>query len=284
MFILGGAIATYYFVKKMDHQEAKESIIFFPIDEKAAFKEAYTTLTFQGKKDNDQYLLSWDVFSLLNQAAYLRQDISLLYKNGKLTSTMSVWKQNSDKLAQNKEVAGKGSSLYHTISFHYGEIHRDPAKITSTQRMSGDHLYVVDSHGRPIDSFKDPVTMEHKQWKKKIDDVTEQQLSNSWKKLIEYFDVPVEKYYSIPLSQLTEYNNKPLFSMSMESTQRTIGNLWEGLYKNYFQGIKLEDGSVVNPIGSTMPLLLISKNYTHLIVLFETADGKPIQLIQYISP
>jgi hypothetical protein len=284
VFISGAVTSSIYFVNKTERKEARESIIFFPIDEKAAFKEAYTLLTFLEKKDIDEYLLSWEVYSTLNQSAYLRQDISMLYKNGRLKETMSEWKENSYKMKQNKKVAGKGSRLYQAISLHYGEIHHDAGKITSTQCMSGDHLYVIYPPDRTIESFKDPETIEQQRWKKKLDDVTAQKLSNSWEKLIKYFEIPAYKYYLIPLSQLKEYNDKPLFSMNMELTRRAIGNLWEGLYKNYFLGIKLEDGLVISPIGSTMPLLLISKNYTHMIVLFETADGKPIQLIQYISP
>ncbi|WP_062046376.1 hypothetical protein [Bacillus sp. JCM 19034] len=59
--------------------------------------------------------------------------------------------------------------------------------------------------------------------------------------------------------------------------------MWEGLYKHYVLGITQEDGTVVNPIGSTVPLILIPKTTDHFFILFRTPEGEPVQLIQTIK-
>ncbi|MFJ5758012.1 hypothetical protein ACIQAA_02440 [Neobacillus sp. NPDC093182] len=53
--------------------------------------------------------------------------------------------------------------------------------------------------------------------------------------------------------------------------------------KNYILGIKKADGTSEDPIGSTLPLILIATDKTHLLVLTETASGEPILLRQMMG-
>ena len=81
-------ISVYLFLSK----QSEEAIIFFPIDPSYYFEHASTHLipTQSGKK----YIsVQWKVASTLNEPAYLRQDISLLYKNGQLEAILNKWKQ-----------------------------------------------------------------------------------------------------------------------------------------------------------------------------------------------
>ncbi|PLR76950.1 hypothetical protein CU633_12830 [Bacillus sp. V3-13] len=66
-------------------------------------------------------------------------------------------------------------------------------------------------------------------------------------------------------------------------TNEIPGHLWEGLYKNYFLGIQKKDGTIIDPIDSSMPLILLAKDQSHLLVAFETADREPVILRQRIQ-
>ncbi|MDF0727161.1 hypothetical protein PY093_10590 [Cytobacillus sp. S13-E01] len=279
ILIFSSVVAIGLYIATED--PTKESIIFFPLDPQATFNEAITTLSLQGNKDNDEYEVQWEVESVLNKEAYLRQDLSLLFSNGRLKAKLSEWEDNSEKIAQYTKVSGEDSSHLIATSYHYGEIHQED-EIKSSQRMSGDELYVIDSSFSTLSSFRVPETENQKEWKQVLDNTVNQQLEYSWENLKKHFNIDSNDYYSIPLVELVSYNDKPLFTMGIEKSQKTIGLLWEGLYKNYFLGIKKSDGSVVEPIGSIIPLVLLHKNYSHLFVLTETSDGEPIQLIQYI--
>ena len=55
------------------------------------------------------YELAWLSKSMLDQEAYLRQDVSLLYKDGYLIEILSNWKENTDALLQSKNIVGNES-------------------------------------------------------------------------------------------------------------------------------------------------------------------------------
>jgi len=273
-FIIAGVL---YFSQE---DTLQESIIFFPLDESVMFTVADTTLSLIGKKDNDEYWLEWDVTSILDQEVYLRQDLSLLFSDGRLKAIISEWEDDSDKLAQYEKISGEDSSHFVAISFHHGEIHYNDSSIKSTHQMSTDHLYVIDSAFSSLQSFREPETTTHREWKDILDNVYEQQLTFTSDKLSSAFDISVNDYYQLTLTELANYNQDVLFELNRTQTQTLIGKLWEGLYKNYFLGIKKADGSIIDPIGSSEPILLLSKDFTHLYLLFETSDGESIQLIQ----
>lgn len=276
--ILIGIIISFH------SQPTEESIIFFPIAENVHFTETTTRLQLDKKKSDNQYVIKWSVSSLLDKNAYLRQDISLLFANGRLKATTSEWKENRAKLMQKKEIANNDSKHFIAISFHYAELHENGDEvIKSSQQMSRDNLYIIDSIFSPLQSFRLPKTHSQTEWKQILDHTTELQLQYSWNKLIEHFAIPKESYTFIPLTEFVKYNNQPLLSLTNEKTQIVVGNLWEGLYKNYFLGIKKEDGSMIEPLESTIPLIAVSNDLTHLLVLIEAKDGTPIKLMQQFN-
>ncbi|TXK91778.1 hypothetical protein FVE24_04300 [Parageobacillus sp. SY1] len=264
------------------HRPTKETIIFFPINPHVKFHDAKTKLQLQPRKREGKYSLLWSTSSSLDRNAYLRQDISLLFADGRLVDRLSKWKNNVQTLVQEKKVTAKDSHLFQTISFHHGELHEGNA-ITSIQTMTSDYLYVIDSPYSPLASFHRATTRDEKEWQKVLNKTTNEFLQQKAQSLLSHFSINSQQYYSFYLPDLIIYNEQPLPDLSMEKTQEILGKLWEGIYKSYFLGIKKEDGSILSPIGSTIPLILISKDYSHLIVLTETKDGEKIQLIQKIS-
>ncbi|WP_312092197.1 hypothetical protein [Niallia sp.] len=273
-------IAIFYIFQQK--QIAKESITYFPIDPTVTFPKANTTLTFS-KKRFDEYSILWESNSSINKRAYLRQDMSFLYANGKLISTMGEWKQNTLELSEEKTVVERESNYLQAITFHYAEIHDTSERIFSSQKISADNLYVINSkfENTPL-SFHIPNNLVEKDWATTLDKQTRDYIEYSYRQVLKKFHISEEQYDTkLLLTELTQYNDSPLPSFSKEQSAKIIGQLTEGLYKNYFLGIIKEDGTIADPIGSSIPVLLVNNN--HLLVLFTTKDGEPIVLRQQIS-
>jgi len=269
------SILLYYY----KDPSAQESITFFPIAPNVAFKSANTKLFIDNEQRNT---LFWDVDSELDRKAYLRQDAGILYANGRLVDTLSKWKQNTNHLEQNKQINIDQSALFQAITFHQAELHEAENQIFSAQTMSADQLY-VEKNGKDPFAFKTPKTPNEIDLKKQLDERTERMLQLSWNKGIRQYSVNLRNYEAYPLSLFNEKAKEALPGFQKEETARIIGNLWEGLYKNYLLGIKKADGSTETSIGSTLPLILIAKDKSHLLVLSQTAKGNPILLRQKIG-
>jgi hypothetical protein len=265
------------FIKK----EARESITFFPLDSSYSFDEASTTLTFK-KGTPANYVLDWIAKSKSSEKVYLRQDISMVFQNGVFNNKMTEWKTTANEITVEKDLEGKSPGLWEAISYHQGEIHINDEKYRSMQNMTSDYIYAVLPNGSYI-GFKNPKNSRERQLKNQLDQKTNQFLQKTLNESTNYFQIDKNKYEIISLQSLTNYNQKPLPGFSQTKSQEIIGKLWEGLYKNYFVNITTKSGQKVSPIGSSMPYILISKDKTHLFVLFQTSTGENIQLIQYIS-
>ncbi|WP_341356596.1 hypothetical protein [Rossellomorea sp. y25] len=176
--------------------------------------------------------------SKLDTPAYLRQDVGFLFMNGRLKGLMNEWEQNTDQIVEESTIKGKESSLLQAVSFHYSEIHETETEFTSAQKMSEDALYVIDSNFSTLNAFREPGTDAEKEWKNILDKVTSQQLDYLWEKAITSMQIPVEEYTSFPLTQFPQLEDQPLEGFTQGEWDRLIGNLWEGLYKNYYLGIK----------------------------------------------
>jgi hypothetical protein len=258
----------------------QESIIFFPINEHATYESALTFLNLHPEKKDHYYEVDWKMSSKLDEPAFLRQDVGFLFMNGRLKLKLNEWEQDTDQIVQEETIKGKESSILQALSFHYSEIHENDNEYTSAQKMTEDKLYVIDSNFSPLNSFRQPGTKAEKEWKSIIDRVSTQQLDFLWEKGIESFNIPVEEYTAIPLTQLPSIENQPQEGFDKKEWERLIGNLWEGLYKNYYLGIKKEDGTIIDSIDSTIPLILIKKDKKELLVLLIDKNGDPQLLRQ----
>ncbi|MBY6035502.1 hypothetical protein KUV80_02510 [Fictibacillus nanhaiensis] len=277
IIILVIGIVYQPFVKK----EARESITFFPIDNSYSFVKSTTSILFSKGTPTD-YELIWEAGSETSEKVYLRQDIGMIYKDGVLNNKMTEWKTSAKKIELEKNITGNTSGLWEAISYHQGEIHINDEKYRSVQTMSSDYLYTAKSNGAFI-GFKNPKSNVERRLKNSLDQKTNQYLQKTLAQLTNYFQIDRSKYNVISLQSLTTYHEKPLSGFSKVKSQEIIGKLWEGLYKNYFLFITTKSGQKVSPIGSSMPFILLSNDKTHLFVLFQTAAGENIQLIQYIS-
>lgn len=275
-------ILIFIFYIFQQKEIAKESITYFPIDPSVTFPKASTSLEYN-KKRFDEYSIFWKTQSSINKQAYLRQDMSFLFANGKLISTMGEWKQNKMELAEEKSIIESKSSLFQAVSFHFAEVHDSNGSIFSSQRISGDTLFVVNStyDDKPF-VFHTPKSNVEEEWKQELISETDDYIEFAYKSVLNKFGISLEDYHTrILLSDLTQFNDSPINLFSQEQTAEIIGQLTEGLYKNYFLGITKIDGSTISPIGSSMPVILIANN--HLLVLFITESKEPVVLRQQIS-
>jgi len=277
-------VMVVIYIYSLNGNSVRESITYFPIDPSITYDSTNTTLTLLGKgKEKDDYLVNWAISSSLDRKAYLRQDVGFLYVNGRLKGKLGEWKQNTEKLSQEVEVVGKDSSLYQAITFHHSEIHMKQDEIFSAQQLSADQLYIIDSSFSPLRSFRVPVGKEELEWKSTIDNMTSKQLQSSWAKALEAYSINRKDYFSFPLTEMIRFNEEALPGFSTYDTQKIIGNLWEGIYKNYFLGIKEGDQTIINPFNSSVPLILLANDKSHLLVVFEASTGEPFLLRQQIT-
>jgi hypothetical protein len=261
----------------------RDALIFFPLDPNATFDEASSHIEFQAMEDEDEYILDWRVTSVLNQPAYLRQDVSLLFEDGYLKDTLSLWRESTDTINMEKDVQSDDSGHYRVVTFHHAELHYPNDVIKSAQKLSFDQLYVIDSPLSPLHAFREPSTEEEKESKRILDYILKQQQDYDWDALFEYYNLPKDEYTRIALTDLGQYEEEPLPGLTKEKTAQFLGGLWEGLYKNYVLGITKHDGTSVSPIGSTVPVILVPTSADHFFVLFRTADDEPIQLLQTLK-
>lgn len=234
-------------------QNSKEKIPvlnYFPIDEEASFDIAHTNLTINKEKN----IVNWNSQSISNSPFYLRQDISLLYENGYFKGIQSKWVEDTDTIELTQSIKYNANHSYEAISYHHGEIHHNDSAINGIQEMSAARLN---------QSTK----------------ITDQQIIDQLNDLFDYYDIDYHSYVLLPLTQLAKYNNENISSFSKQETDKIIGQLWEGLYKNYVIPL-LENKK--NSQKDFMPVILLDKQMSHLIVLFKL-NGQNEMLIQQFS-
>lgn len=268
LFIYGSILKDTHF---------KQTIKFFPIDESIKFHNANTHLSIH-QTYNKEWIMIWNVKSQSEVPLYLRQDISLIYKDGEFLGALSEWKENAQDLAlQDSFPVNIKDHLYQAISFHHGEVHNQ-GEIRSIQTMSYDKLYTFLNNEKKLLSFHEPKTTLHKDQKKTVDSKIQEKLTTKWSELLKAYKLEEKDYDLIPLTELYQYQDHNLPGLSKDQTEKVVGQLWEGIYKSYLIPITREG----QPASHIMPLILFSKDRSHLFVVFEF-KGKKHQLIQNIS-
>ncbi|MBT2643794.1 hypothetical protein J7I80_16245 [Bacillus sp. ISL-41] len=270
-------------IQLQNTNSTEETITFFPLNDAVKYKSASTSLALQKDKKNNKHVVDWKVQSTLDQDAYLRQDMGLLFVNGLLKGKFAKWEQETADLEQQDSISRGESAKYDAITFHYSELHGDGDRITSSQRMSDDMLYVIDSPFSPLQSFSVAKSKQEKEWKKVLDQSVSNTLYKSLSKAEKTYDFKAVNYITVPLDTIRQYEDQPLKGFTQKETANILGKLWEGLYKNYYLGIKKSNGTVVDPIDSTMPMILVSRDKSHLLVVTQTASGEGIVLKQLLQ-
>lgn len=272
--IFAAAAALYLFL-----WDEKPAITYFPPDDAVTFSEAASHLSLSSPTGNDSYEINWTSSSLSDKPMYLRQDVSLLFDNGRLLGLRSEWEQDTDRIKIREKVSREDSSFYEVVSFHHGEIHYPNDQIKSIQQMSQDQLYVIDSPASTLDSFTTPEGEFEKEWQHRLERTMKQQLLYEWQQLFAHYQIDTDAYLAVPLTSLPKYRDEPLPSMTQEQTAKIIGQLWEGLYKNYIIPAANTKGE---SLDSYVPIILFHKEKNHLLVLFEL-NGEKQRLIQSYS-
>ncbi|PLT34710.1 hypothetical protein [Bacillus sp. V5-8f] len=273
VLIIITAVVYFLYVKPV-----RETIIFFPLDPSIQFDEASTAL--RANQGNGSYSISWSEESVLNMEAYLRQDISLLYKNGKLASVLKDWKQDAKLIQQAESFPVEESSLFQTVTFHYAEVHTPESKIFSAQRLTEDKLYVIRSPYSAFQSFLQPISTEQHEWKEVLEQTARSIIMESLNQAASAFGIDRNRYRVAPLTDLRAKQGNLLSGYTESKQDEIIGKLWEGLYRNYVLGIRHDNGSELSPLGSTVPLLLVALDKKELLVVFTASDGAPVLLRQ----
>ncbi|WP_174613805.1 hypothetical protein [Virgibacillus ihumii] len=249
-------------------------ITYFPMDEETKFDHVSTRLTLIEQTDKDSYEISWETNSKSERDVYLRQDVALLFDNGRLRGVQSKWMENTAVIRMKQKLVSDDSSHFQAIAYHHGEVHYPDDQIKSIHRMSHDQLYVIDSPNTQLESFKIPENEMEDEWVRLLEHTTNQQLIYYWRNLTNHFKINSDKYIPVPLTHLYKYNNESLPSFTQEQTNQIIGQLWEGLYKNYILTAKNSE-----KLKSYVPLILFDKNNKHLLVVY-ALNGTKEKLIQ----
>ncbi len=255
----------------IQHDKSQETLQYFPPDPTVQFTEAVTMLDLLSPAPNKGYQIQWAATSSTNQSVYLRQDISLLFQDGLLKGVKSLWKESVADLALEKTFQGSGNHLFQAVSYHHGEVHYPEDQIRSIQQMSKDNLYIFTDS----EAWEETGKEEQTKWNQAI----YQQLDHTWQQWMSDHQLDSNRYEQIPLSDILQFQQHPISGFTQAETDQIIGQLWEGLYRNYL--IPLIDKKEFSEV--TMPLLLISKAGDHLLVLYNIDDQQGDILYQQIN-
>lgn len=237
------------------NDDIEPAITYFPIDDTTSFEQASIQLSSDSMTTEPE--ITWDSFSETTEPLYLRQDLSLLYKDGYFKGILNKWKENERTIKLHQTFPIHDDGYLQAISFHFGEIHRQD-DIKSIHTMSYNDL-----------SIDKPTKNKHKS---QVND----SVQKKWSALLSYFDIDDTSYHIVPLVDLHMFNDKTIPLLNRDETDKVIGQLWEGLYKNYAIPILQQKNESVRHV---MPLILFDKHAQHLLVLFEL-QGEKIQLVQ----
>src|SRR5699024_8224797 len=152
----------------------------------------------------------WNTNSTLKDRIYLRQDVTLLYMDGQLKAIKGLWRENEKNISLHATFDESDSSFFEAITFHHGEIHYPNEEIKSIQKVTSDHLYVVDSPHTPLMSFREPNSPIQKEWEETMDRATSQQLQYVWKKWLTEANIEKEQYDSFSLMDIKKFEDKAI--------------------------------------------------------------------------
>ncbi|HSU80209.1 MAG TPA: hypothetical protein VLK78_07310 [Candidatus Angelobacter sp.] len=281
--ILGAFLAAYLIYSTEKEASTINSLTYFPRDPAIQFLTATTSLRQSpNEKGTSGYTVHWTTQSEINHPVYLRQDVSLLFQNGKLIQINNHWKQQVKALTFSKSLSMKKEGYFEALTDHYAESHPKDSEIKSQDVMSWDHLYVRTKGLKNPESFTYPTKKQDNLFKDKLTTEMEARQTNLLNQATRTFQLKPEEYDVFPLNHLVSYQNNPLPGLTEETSHRVISELWEGLYKNYILGIHEKGRALQSPIGSDMPLILYKKSGDQLLVLIRSKSGQLFVLKQMI--
>lgn len=274
--IIPSVILSVILVFMLIPDKSEPTITYFPPDDEEQFQHATNTLELQETDEENNYAVVWENYSKSGNPLYLRQDVSVLYKDGRLIGIKSVWKENSQTIDFKETFRFKQDHLFQAATLHYGEKHNEDEDINSLLKMSYSELFVASDKDEKLPHFQQPQSEQDTKSKTKLQKRTKENLLHHWHRLTSHFDIDMAQYEVVPLTELHQFENKALLSFTQEQTDEIIGKLWEGLYKNYIIPVsETKDDSS----DSYVPLILFEKHEHDILVLFEL-NGEKIKLKQ----
>lgn len=264
-FLVLSIIILLYFTYQMKMKDST-TMKYFPIDQKLSITDAMTKLS----HEKNQRHIDWVSRSASTKPTYLRQDVSLIYENGVFKGLQSQWKTDISTIELKNKIPIRASSVLQSVSFHHGEIHHENDSITSIQKMTNDSLYISKSNDEYL-IFHQPKTKKNKLIQKKLVREMDESLNRHLQKMLEFYNLSANEYDIIPLYELSLYDDSPLLEFSNETTTRIVGQFWEGLYNEYITLLMSYQDQIPSHY---MPFILLAKDNSHLLVLFEIDDQK----------
>ncbi|MCL1630382.1 hypothetical protein M3N64_00225 [Sporolactobacillus sp. CPB3-1] len=248
----------------------RAAITYFPDNPRIRFTKSDTHLSIM----TDEQLLHLSVQSQTIETNQLIQNFSLLYRNNRLIAILNHWQRNTNQLISARDARIR-SGFYNALTVHQAELHIN-SDIYGKERLSQDYL-IVSASGRH--AFRHPKTPDEanqlSSHTRQIDLERKQLLGRA----AAHYHFSPDHYRIVSLDMLTDESKTRIFPFFNEKTvERIVGQLWEGLYKNFIRGIQLTEGQSESPLGSTVPLLLIADD--HMLVIIESSDHHLIMLKQ----
>lgn len=261
-------------------QKSINSLTYFPNDPTLDFFKAQTHLSMERVQSSTNYKLNWTTISQTNIPVYLRQDVALLFQNGKLIQVSNKWKRKVTSLNLQQALLFQGISHFEAISVHYAESHLANGTIGSKEVMSFDHLFVRANGYENIDAFKIPIDKAETDFQREITRSVQQEQHYIAEEAAKKYHLQLDNYDVIPLSHLEVYRQNTLPHLDEKNSQRVISQLWEGLYQDYILGIRIDGQKMESPLGSSMPLILFPKKGKQILVVIQSKSNQLILLKQ----
>lgn len=270
------AFVIVLFVLILYPNKTVPTITYFPLDPEGEFQKATNTLHLHQKDKSNAYSVSWENYSKSKEPLYLRQDVSVLFKDGKLIGVKSIWKENESTIDFRETFQFKKDHLFQSLTLHYGEKHYPKDVINSLQQMSYSELVVKGTKKDGFMLFQQPKENQDWQSDKELQKNIKGNLLHHWHRLTSHFNIDLAQYEVVPLTELYQFEDTALMSFTQSQTDEIIAKLWEGLYKNYIIPISEEKDTSSD---SYVPLILFEKHEHHILVLFEL-NGEMMKLKQ----
>ena len=266
-------ICTFSWWKQLYIQKEVAAIKFYPINQEAVFDKTVSSLTLQKQNKDESYEVILTTESILDKKSYLRQDFSVLFQNGRLKDFTKKWEQNTDRITQQTIVKGHESSLFQAVTIHYAEIHTDDHTPTSSYKLTDSNLFVISSRYGPTKAFQSPESEEQKEWAFTLSSVSNSRLAKVLDRYTTNKKLDITKFHAIPLTQFSTKSKEFLAGYAPTQQLEITEKLWESFYSIYVSGLKKQDGTIIDTIDSTIPLILRKQGSNHLIVLIQDKSG-----------
>lgn len=249
-----------------------QSTSLYPIDKNISFIEYETSIEFLDKKKND-YSLQVTTYSKTNEPSNTRQDLALLFIDGVFVDSLANRIDQTDIIEQQQVITESQSARFDVITFHHSQRQDHSGDMLFQYELSHDHAYVLSSPITSVNLFRQPRTNTQKQWQGMLDRTITKEWNRQWQSLIEYYSLNADDYERIAVLHLPDFVERQLSASSKRSLKSIIGLIWYDLYHQYILGKVNNSNQPINTKGSTMPVILLAKDFSHYHILFQTEGG-----------